>query len=162
MKACKVFPSLYDTATLVCPYCGFYKDVNVAKFKNRVDPLKVRCKCRSTFAVSFEHRTAFRMETELHGYCIKLPEGKECSKTKIAIHDISPGGIGFSTFTANNFREGDKVRLKFMLDDAEGSIVTKNAIVRWTANGNCVGCEFCNDASDLNEDNKALGFYFMS
>jgi hypothetical protein len=159
MKACKVFTNQNDTATLVCPYCSFYKDVSVAKFKNRVDPLKIRCKCQSTFAVSFERRRAFRKETLLHGYCIKLPECKECNK--IVIKDISPTGIGFATVTTHNFREGDKVRLKFTLDDTKRSEVTKTAIVRWTGKGNRVGCEFC-DASDLNKDNKVLGFYFMS
>jgi hypothetical protein len=158
MKACKVFPSQNDTVTLVCPYCGFYKDVNVAKFKNRVDPLKVRCTCRSTFAVSFERRRAFRKETYLDGYCIKLPGCKECSK--IVVKDICPTGIGFTTVTAHNFREGDKVRLKFTLDDTKRSEVIKTAIVRWTAKANRVGCEFC-DPTHFDKSDKALGFYLM-
>ena len=156
MKACKVFPSQNDTATLVCPHCGLYKDVNVAKFKNRVGPLKVRCKCRSTFAV--ERRTAFRKNVYLPGYCSRQPECKEWSR--ILIEDISPNGIGFTVVTPHNFREGDKLRLKFTLDDTKRSEVTKTAIVKWTAKANRVGCEFC-EPTHFDKPDKALGFYLM-
>lgn len=156
MKACKVLPGQIDTATLVCPYCGFFKDVNVAKFKNRIDSLKVRCKCKSTFAV--ERRKAFRKHIYLPGYCSRLPESKECSR--ILVKDISPTGIGFATVTAHDFREGDKVRLKFTLADTNRSEVTKTAIVRWTGKANRVGCEFC-DPIALDKGDKALGFYLM-
>jgi hypothetical protein len=156
MKACKVTPNQNDTPTLVCPHCGIYKDINVAKFKNRVDPLKVRCKCQSTLAV--ERRRAFRKHIYLLGYCSILPECKEWSK--ILVKDISPTGIGFATYATHNFREGDKVRLKFTLDDRNRSEVTKTAIVRWTGKGNRVGCEFC-DPIAFDKGDKALGFYLM-
>jgi hypothetical protein len=158
MKACKVFPGESDMATLVCPYCGFYKDVNIATFKNHVNPRKVRCTCRSNFAVSFERRRAFRKETYLEGYCIKLPEDKVCSK--IVINDISPTGIGFTMVTTYDFRKGDKVRLQFTLDDTKRSEVTKTATVRWVDKANRVGCEFC-DPTQFDKGDKALGFYLM-
>ena len=159
MKACKVIPSQNDTATLVCPHCGFNKDVNVAKFKNRRDSLKVRCRCQSTFAVSFEYRRALRKETNLNGYYQKLPECKEGGK--IVIKDVSETGIRFVTVEAHNFKEGDKVRLKFTLDDTKRSELTMTAIVRWTGKANSIGCEFT-DRTPFEKSYKALGFYLMS
>ncbi|MGD9022490.1 MAG: PilZ domain-containing protein [Deltaproteobacteria bacterium] len=158
MKACKVFPSLDDTATIVCPHCGFHKDVDAAKFKNRAGPLKIRCRCQSTFAVSFDFRRAPRKETHLEGYCIRLPECKDC--TKILVKDISSTGIGFATVTVHNLRKGDKVRLRFTLDDRNLSEVTKTAIVKWVGKANRVGCEFC-DLTHLEQGSRALRCYLM-
>ncbi|MGD9022494.1 MAG: PilZ domain-containing protein [Deltaproteobacteria bacterium] len=158
MKACKVLPSHNGKTSLVCPYCGSRRDVNVAKFKNRFGSVKVLCQCQSTFAVCLERRMVLRKDVYLEGYCIKLPECKECSK--VLIENISPSGIGFATVTAHNFRKGDKVRLKFTLDDRNHSEVTKTAIVRWVGKANHVGCEFC-DPTDLEQGSMDLRFYLM-
>ena len=159
MKACKVIPSQDDTATVMCPYCGFCGDVNAEKFKNRVDPLEIRCQCRSTFAVSFEFRKKPRKERHLQGCCSRLPACKEW--IKILVKDISRTGIGFTTVTTHNFRKGDKVRLEFTLDDTGRSEVTKTAIVRWTGKANRIGCEFC-DPTHFDKGDNALRFYLMS
>jgi hypothetical protein len=51
-------------------------------------------------------------------------------------------GIGLTTLTEHNLREGDKVKVKFMKGDRKTSEIEKTAIVRRVATDNYVGCKF--------------------
>jgi hypothetical protein len=150
----KVYVDQDNTATLVCPNCGLSKTANVTKFKDRKDPLKIRCKCGSSFSVSFEFRRAHRKETNLKGYYCRLPARKDWHE--MLVKNISLTGIGFATFTAHNLRKGSEVRVRFTLDDASQSEIEKDVVVR-VVKDKYLGGEFRERALF----DKALGFYLM-
>jgi predicted RNA-binding Zn-ribbon protein involved in translation (DUF1610 family) len=157
MEICKVLVSQGDTAVFVCPHCGTSKTVNVAKFKHRGSPLKVKCTCRSTFDVSLECRRVYRKESDLVGYYCPLPVCKDRDWGEMVVKNISLGGIMFSPLTPHNLRKGDEVKVKFRLDDKKRSEIKRTAIVRRLSKDNCLHCEF----NDNVQHHAALGFYFM-
>jgi hypothetical protein len=150
----KVYVNPDGTASLMCPNCGVSKIANVTKFKSRRDPIKIRCKCASTFSVVFEFRRAHRKETNLSGYYCGLPACKEWRS--MTVRNISQTGIGFSTFTSHDLTKGSEVKVKFTLDDVKQSEIEKDAIVR-VVKDKYLGCEFKDPALF----DKALGFYLM-
>ena len=154
MEPQKVYVNQDDTAVIVCPHCGTSKTANVTKFKDRKDPLKIRCKCQSTFSVSFEFRRAHRKETNLRGYYCRLPACKKWHD--IMVKNISVTGIGFTTISSHNLTKDAEVRVKFRLDDVQQSEIQKDAIVR-VVEDKYLGCEFTDPALY----DKALGFYLM-
>lgn len=133
-----------DMALLECPYCQASRIVDAARFRNREDALKVKCICRKTFSVSFEWRESLRKATYFEGYYSKLPATKEWHR--MLVKDISETGIGLTTLTEHNLREGDKVKVKFMKGDRKTSEIEKTAIVRRVIKDNYVGYEFSDAA----------------
>ena len=127
-------------ALLACPFCQASRIVDAARFRNREDALKAKCICRKTFSVSFEWRGSLRKATYFEGYYSKLPARKEWHG--MLVKDISETGIGLTTLTAHNLREGDKVKVKFMKGDRKLSEIEITAIVRRVVKDNYVGCEF--------------------
>ena len=154
METQTVYVNQDDTAVLVCPNCGLSKNVSVAKFKARRDSLKIRCKCQSTFSVSFEFRRAHRKKTNLRGYYSRLPACKESHG--MLVKNVSLTGIGFATLAPHNLIKGTEVRVKFRLDDANRSEIEKDVVVR-VVKDKYLGCEFLERALF----DKALGFYLM-
>ena len=143
-----------NMAVLKWPQCGTARTVNVAKFDNRRGPLKVRCNCGAAFRVLFEVRKAYRKETRLHGSYFKHSAGQE--QGRIMVRNISLSGIGFTTLIKHNLKQGDKVKLKFTLDDKRRSEIEKNGVVR-VVNDKSIGCQF----TDPDQQDEALGFYLM-
>jgi hypothetical protein len=154
METKKVYVNADGTANLMCPNCGTSKIANVKKFQNHRDPLKIRCKCASTFSVTFEFRRAHRKETNLRGHFCGLPACKNWHS--MTVTNISQTGIGFSTVISHDLTKGSEVKVKFKLDDAKQSEIEKDAIVR-VVKDNYLGCEF----KDTALFDKALGFYLM-
>jgi hypothetical protein len=143
-----------NMAVIKCPQCGTARTVNAAKLDNPRGPLKARCKCGAAFGILFEVRKAYRKETRLHGNYVKDSAGEE--QGRIIVRNISLSGIGFTTLTKHNLKQGDNVRLKFTLDDKRRSEIEKNGVVR-VVNDKSIGCQFT--GSDQQDD--ALGFYLM-
>jgi hypothetical protein len=143
-----------NIAVIKCPQCGTARTVNAAKLNNPQGPLKARCKCGAVFPVLFEVRKVYRKETRLHGNYVKDSPGEE--QGRIIVRNISQSGIGFTTLTEHNLKQGDKVRLKFTLDDKRRSEIEKNGVVRMV-NDKSIGCQF----TDSDQRDEALGFYLM-
>ena len=143
-----------NMAVLKCPDCGGVRTINAAKLDNPRGPLKARCKCGAVFRILFEVRKAYRKETRLHGNYIKDSPGHE--QGKIIVRDISGSGIGFTTLTKHNLKQGDKVKLKFTLDDKRRSAIEKDGVVK-VVNDKSIGCQF----TDSDQQDDPLGFYLM-
>jgi len=143
-----------NMAVIKCPQCGTARTVNAAKLDNPRGPLKARCKCGAAFHVLFEVRKAYRKETRLHGNYVKDSAGEE--QGGIIVRNISLSGIGFITLTKHNLKQGDKVKLKFTLDDKRRSEIEKNGVVR-VVNDKSIGCQF----TGSDQQDEALGFYLM-
>jgi hypothetical protein len=154
MEIQKVYVRQDDTGVVVCPECGISKTASVARFKDRRDPLKIRCKCGCAFSIYFEFRRAHRKETNLRGRYSRLPACMDWHSMQV--RNLSQTGIGFSTSDAHGLKKGAELRVKFELDDVKRSEIEKDVIVR-VVKDTYVGCEFKTSALF----DKALGFYLM-
>lgn len=149
-----VYVSPNDTAQLKCPNCGISKSLDVSKFKGRKDPLKLKCKCKSSSQIFLEFRKAFRKNVNFVGVYKVL--AREDEGGRIFVKNLSKKGIGFTTFSKHKLLQGDEIQVVFTLDNQNQSKIEKHAVVRNT-DGDNVGCEFTGkDPQDTD-----LGFYLM-
>ena len=139
MKREKIYVGAHNIAVIECPHCGNAKTVHAEKFRGSRRRVKIRCRCQSTFHVSFEFRKARRKETNLQGYYARLPGGKEW--VKVVVTNISMEGIRFLTHATDTLRAGDQLNIRFNLNNEARSLVEKDAVVIWVADGD-VGCRF--------------------
>jgi len=92
-----------------------------------------------SFPITLDNRRHQRKTTNLTGAFIH-------DKTKIRglinIKNISTSGIGFELNSKQFLHIGDRMALKFNLDDPAGSYLYKEGIIK-KIDGNYVGMEFC-------------------
>jgi hypothetical protein len=157
----KIYADEQEKGTLVCEQCGKTRTINLADFKNIGKPLKVKCGCGHIFFVSIEVRKFYRKDTNLSGEYIRISNDvtKGLERGAMMVVDVSRTGIGFRTKTSHNIRVHDMLRVRFTLDDAQRSEVSKSAVVR-RVDQLLVGAEFL-DFDAYNETNRTLGFYLM-
>jgi len=101
--------------------------------------MKFKYPCGHSFFVFFDKRRHRRKPAKLTGAFIH-----ERSRRRgiIEIKNISKSGIGFELTTSQFMHVGDRLELKFNLDDSERSFVYEEGIVK-KIEGNYVGVEFC-------------------
>jgi hypothetical protein len=155
MDTIKVFVNDDDEARLLCPRCGARRTVNVKKFKNREEPLKVKCTCQSAFRVFLDSRRTERKETYLQGYYRKLPEDQEWGK--ILVRNVSRVGIGFVTLTTHSVKSGDQIRITLTWDDMDHADIDKDATVKFVSD-KYLGCEF----SEPLQSDEALPLHLLA
>jgi hypothetical protein len=135
----KVHVNPEDAAVIECPHCGAVVKRHVGRYRGARRLVKIRCKCQSDFRVSFEFRKARRKETYIQGYYATLAD---CDNwKKMLITNVSVAGIGLLASTTHKMIEGDQLVVRFGVNGITRSIVEKDAVVRWVADGN-IGCEF--------------------
>lgn len=159
MEVKKLYSQDNATATLVCEQCGKTRVINISTVKT--NPQKVRCSCKHEFLISIEVRKFYRKPTKLAGEYVHIGENasKRPDKGRMIVEDLSRGGLGFRTERPHNLRVQDMIQVRFSLDDAKRSEVSKRAVVR-RADSYAVGAEFL-DLDTSNASNRALGFYLM-
>ncbi|MBW1987936.1 MAG: PilZ domain-containing protein [Deltaproteobacteria bacterium] len=153
MEPIKVYVNVDFTAVFTCPHCGKSKTMNVEKYKDKKGPLKVRCKCRGTYPVTLEFRRQYRKPTELAGD-FSCPDNP-LKGGKMVVKNVSMGGVGFVPRGRHNLAAGDRIYVKFLLDDPKRSLIEKRCIVR-VAENQYIGAQF--DVQPGTYD-AALGFY---
>lgn len=155
MEIVNVYIKDNGRAQIKCPACKTVREIDAAAYREQKKILKIKCSCREVFGVSLESRKSFRKETHLHGKCVNL--SRKNIRDDIIVKDVSMSGVGFIVISGRHaIRDGDEITVEFRLDDAQNSLVTRNAVVR-LVNDSFIGCEF----SDHLQYNKALGFYLM-
>jgi hypothetical protein len=161
MEIKKIYVNENEKGTLICEKCGKTRVVDLSDFKNIGKPLKVKCSCGHFFFVSIEVRKFYRKSTQLSGEYIKLSHdtAKGMERGAMTVEDLSRTGLGFRTKTQHNIRVKDMLLVRFTLDDAQRSEVSKSVIVKRTSHS-FVGAEFV-DFDAFNETNRLLGFYLM-
>ena len=123
----KIFLTKSGKMEILCPECGKNKMMDFAKFvsMDREIKLKVTCKCSHVFSVILERRQHFRKKVYLQGGLIR---GNK--KYFISILDISRMGMKLRTEEVLDLNPEDKVVIKFILDDAGKSKISKEVIIR--------------------------------
>jgi hypothetical protein len=150
----KVYVDENNQARIICPKCGFEKNVDATKFRNTKNMVKGECKCKETFQFALEYRKHYRKNVRLPGeYIIQ----KNRKKGEIIIRELSLTGIRFESLKPNQISKNDILEVEFKLDNPQRSEIRKLTKVIWI-NDRIVGANF--NETDLY--NQALGFYLKT
>ena len=140
-------------AVIVCPACGFSKEVNAFEADIARKKTKARCKCNHTFEFIVEIRTIYRKKVALKGQCEIIKYGK---RDMIQIKDLSVNGIGFEHPSPLDITIGDKLKIAFRLDNELNSKINLRVEVT-RMQGKSIGARFIGSGKD-----PTLGFYLQS
>lgn len=117
-----------NQASIICPECGFSKNVDITNFKSTQKRAKAKCGCGESFRFTFEFRKNFRKSVRLPGEYIVKGSGE---KGDVIIRDLSLTGIRFESLTSHQISTNDILEVKFKLDNSVRSEVHKPAKVVW-------------------------------
>lgn len=139
---------------LACPKCGNTKRVIIAKTPNIGRVYKITCKCRHHFFVVFDRRKYRRKRVDIIGtYSIS----RSFTDNIINIVDLSAGGLAFIRTDNNKLSTGDKLTIRFNLDNPDGDLIECTAIIKSMSNKK-VSVEFANMKAKMQT---TLGFYLL-
>lgn len=158
----KIFVTEDNMAVLECPQCKKGKRVDVSRFKDvrQAVKIKVKCPCGHLFKVILERRKSFRKNVNFPGtYTHVLPDYRE-DKGGITVKDLSRSGVKIKLNVKKEFKPGDILLVEFQLDDKQRSRIKKDAVIRKISDP-YLGLEFKSiDSSDPSD--KAIGFYMFA
>jgi hypothetical protein len=150
----KVYVDDTNQATIICPKCGFKKNVDVTNFKNTQKKLKAKCRCGEVFRIALEFRRHYRKKVRLHGeYFV---QGRD-EKGEMIVEDISASGVRFASLKPHYISRNDTVELKFTLDNPMKTEIHKLIKIIWIVDCN-VGAQYI-DQKSLEKD---LEFYLKT
>ncbi len=146
---------------LTCPKCGRQETVAPALFEKMGAVLRVNCPCQCSFRIIREMRHTFRKTVRLDG--LFAQDVSHLNKMAVVnvwgpmvVTNISKTGLSFTAEKASLLHTGDRVHLRFYLDNSSKTLIKKSAQVK-SIQGDTVGCEFLgSDRYDV-----TLGFYFL-
>ncbi len=146
---------------LTCPKCGRQETVAPAVFEKMGAVLRVNCPCQCSFRIIRELRQTYRKAVRLDG--LFAQDVSHLNKMAVVnvwgpmvVTNISKTGLKFTAEKASLLRQGDRVHLRFYLDNSSKTLIKKPAQVK-SIRGDTVGCEFLgSDRYDV-----TLGFYFL-
>ena len=145
-------------ALITCPFCNITKKISVSQFKDKKHRIVTKCKCGERFAIQLNFRASYRKEVDLKGmFMVTSPRSSHWCEMEVS--DLSRTGIGFRNAEMDtvDVKKGDKLKIKFNLDNAKKTLIEKQVIVKIVID-QYVGCEF----QDLALEEKELGFYLFS
>lgn len=149
----KVYINEQKMGTITCPECKkpWEKDFSQIKDFPKKNMLKCNCPCGHSFPIKLERRRHSRKMTNLTGSYL---HDKSKKRGLVNIKNVSKSGASLELNTQHMIPSGDKLVLKFNLDDAQKSYMCKEAVVK-KADGNTVGLEF----SDMEPDEKLEDYF---
>lgn len=155
----KVYITKSNMATFICPQCEKTLTVNVSKYAQMEQTVKVKskCVCGNTWVSVLEKRKQYRKGANLKGIYKYIVDGREMDRGKMTIMDISAGGVKLKLDVDRNLKTGDLLELEFKLDDPKQTLMQKAVVIR-NASNPYFGAAF----KDADSYDPVLGFYLMS
>ena len=147
----KVYVDDNDEAIIICPKCGFEKNVDVTKFKGSPKNVTAKCKCGETHRFTIEFRKTYRKDVRLPGEYIAKKKGK---KGEIIVRELSLTGIRFESLKPHQISLNNKLEVKFKLDTPLRKEISKLVKAIWIKD-RFVGANF----TETKLYEKDLGFY---
>ncbi|MDF1593849.1 MAG: PilZ domain-containing protein [Desulfobacterales bacterium] len=140
----KIFLDDQNHATFKCPKCSksWTKDLSGFKDTNKRIQLKCKCPCGHVFPVIQERRKGLRRSVTVTGAYF---HNQREIRGLITVKNISKSGVGLVLSTKQSINKGDKLQLKFNLDNARKSFVDKEGVVKKIEN-DYLGVEFIDEA----------------
>jgi hypothetical protein len=150
----KVYVDENNQALIICPKCGFERNVNATSFRTKTNIANIKCKCKETFQITLEYRKHHRKEVRLSGEYIvqKIRE-----RGDVIIRELSMTGIRFESMRPHKISVNDILDVKFNLDNPMRTEIRKLAKVIW-GKDRFVGANF----SETELHSKDLGFYLRT
>lgn len=154
----KVYMNESNMGIIVCPSCQNGKTVDLSKYKDikQAVRVKVKCPCGHVYHVMVERRRHYRKETEISGAYIF---GPNADKGRMVVKDISRYGIKFETEMPPKINVDDIARVEFTLDDSHETFIQKDVVVKLIS-GRSIGAEFLS-VNDVDLEDRRIGFYLM-
>lgn len=139
----KIFLDENNHATFICPKCSktWSKDLSGFKDPNKRIQLKCKCPCGNTFPVVQERRKGLRRVVTVTGAYF---HNQRAIRGLITIKNISKSGVGLVLSTKQSINKGDKLQLKFNLDNSKKSFIDKEGVVK-KIDGDFVGVQFVDE-----------------
>lgn len=153
MEPLKVYVNERDEATIVCSSCGKRKKVAARQYMEDSRSIQVKCTCGFVFPIAFEKRKHYRKVARIQGDYTVVEGPNE--KGSMTVRDISRTGVSFETHGDHFLKVGHVVKIRFVLDDADKSVVSKSVEIR-NVEGRRIGASFIEG-----DFPKALAFYLM-
>lgn len=141
-------------ATVVCPKCGFAKQMDTTSFKNTQKKLKAKCKCGEAFTFLLDFRKQYRKKVNLPGEYIAAESGE---RGEIIVENLSLGGIQFATLRQHRMSTDDTVTVKFRLNNPSRTEIQRTLEIIWI-DGYNLGAQYI--GPKLSEGD--LAFYLRS
>lgn len=125
----RIFLDHQDRATFKCPNClkSWTKDLSAFKDPNKRIQLKCKCPCGHAFPAVQERRKDARRPVAVTGAYF---HSQRQIRGLITLKEISRSGAGLILSTKRNLHKGDRLQLKFNLDNSRKSFIEKVGIVR--------------------------------
>lgn len=155
VQTIKVFVNHDNKITFTCPKCTKPASLKVDSLKSKISPLKIRCTCKNIFNLDIDYRVYYRKRTDIPGRYRSIQPYRS-NEEDMHILNISREGIGFKIFTGQKIKVGNKLEVRFNLDDKKKTPIQKRVEVI-NIDGDYVGCRFC----DINVFEQALGYYLQ-
>lgn len=150
----KVYADDTNQATIICPKCGFEKNVDVTDFKDTQKNIQAKCKCGKTHRFTIEFRKNHRKAVRLPGEYLAKEKGE---KGEIVIRELSLTGIRFESLKPHRISTDDTLEVTFRLDNPMKSNIHKLVKVIWIKD-RIIGAHYTE--TKLYEKN--LGFYMKT
>jgi len=156
-----VFPGDDGKYLMTCPQCGFQDTVSGRLFELVGSAVRVQCPNDHRFRIIRELRTIYRKQVRLEGYFAQaLHNGNKLASGDVwgpmVVQNLSKAGLKFVCGNANQLRIGDRLQVRFNLDNANLTLIKKAVIVK-SVHADTVGCQF----HGTDKYDAALGFYFL-
>ena len=156
-----VFPGDDGKYQMTCPQCGFQDIVSARLFEMMGSAVRVKCPCGHRFRILRELRSIYRKKVRLEGYFAQARyTGNMVAPGDVwgpmVVQNLSKAGMKFSCANARQLRPGDRLQVRFNLDNANQTLIKKTVIVK-SVNADMVGVQF----HGTDRYDAALGFYFL-
>jgi PilZ domain len=147
----KVYVDEKNRALIICPKCGFERNLDAISFRTTANIVNIKCKCRETFQITLEYRKYYRKEVKLSGEYIAQ---KSRERGEVIVREISMTGIQFESMRPHRISIDEILEMKFILDNPLKTEIRKFVRVIWVKD-RLVGANF----SEKELYSKSLGFY---
>jgi hypothetical protein len=153
----RVFVEHDNIAVITCPQCRKTKDINVSRFKGKIN-VRIKCSCGNTSRIQLEYRRHFRKETDLQGFYQVVPQNEKPGDSGLmTVVNLSRNGVRLKlNKPVHSFDVGDFINIRFNLDDRDGTFVDRDIVVQ-NINLPYVGGEFRRPS----DTDSLIGFYLF-
>jgi hypothetical protein len=154
-------PLIDQQMQLTCPQCMGQDMVDLPVVEALGKQAKAICGCGYQFVFMPEQRGFYRKSVALEGIFRRVKDARVVSDSlnyegKLQITNLSKQGLGFVVLGANDLNVGDRVRVRFTLDNIAQSQITKTIEIRSSRDEYAGGRFIGTDKDDI-----TLGFYLM-
>ncbi len=131
--------------TFFCSTCRKLTTIMVADFLKHKTAVNLTCECPVcgfSQTALLERRNCQRKEIMLPGVYSRYLNGKRIEKAQILVMELSLSGLRFRPHMEPGFSIGDKIWIRFNLNDTEKTLIKKESLVVNINPGKKVGAAF--------------------